>query len=97
MWRNVFVLALAAVAVYAQEVAHTGTLTGIVTDSTGAVMSGAKVTVVNRDTQGTSEGLTNETGRYFIPYLNPGNYELRAVAVGFKLTNRGRRAAVASG
>ncbi len=84
MWRNVFALALAASGVYAQEVAHTGTLTGLVTDSLAAVISGVKVTVVNQDTQVTSQGLTNETGRYFIPYLNPGKYEVRAVAAGFK-------------
>ena len=84
MWRSIFVLTLATAGVYAQEVAHTGTLTGIVTDSMGAVISGTKVRVVNRETQVASTVLTNETGRYFIPYLNPGNYELRVEAAGFK-------------
>ena len=64
--------------------AHTGTLTGILTDSTGAVMNGIKVTATNLDTRVVTTGMTNETGRYFIPYLNPGNYELRGEAVGFQ-------------
>jgi hypothetical protein len=71
-----------AVAAAAQD-ARTAALTGVVTDPAGAVVAGAKVTVVNIATKFTSEGVTNETGRYFIPYLAPGTYELRVEAPGF--------------
>ncbi len=84
MWRSIFVLTLATAGVHAQQVAHTGTLTGNVTDPTGAVIGGTKVRVVNLETQVASTVLTNDAGRYFIPYLNPGHYELRVESVGFK-------------
>ena len=84
MWRSIFVLTLATAGVHAQQVAHTGTLTGNVTDPTGAVIGGTKVRVVNLETQVASTVVTNDAGRYFIPYLNPGHYELRVESVGFK-------------
>jgi hypothetical protein len=71
-----------AVAAAAQD-ARTAALTGVVSDPAGAVVAGAKVTAVNIATKFTSEGVTNETGRYFIPYLAPGTYELRVEAPGF--------------
>lgn len=73
---------LITVSLVAQD-ARTAALTGLVTDPAGAVITGAKVTVVNTATRFTSEGITNETGRYFIPYLAPGGYELRVEAPGF--------------
>src|SRR6185436_4797061 len=76
-----FVLLMAGVSCYAQQ---TATLTGFVTDPTGTIMAGAKVTAVNTATQFVSEGLTNETGRFSIPYLIPGSYELKVEAAGFR-------------
>jgi hypothetical protein len=84
MWRSVLFCTLTAARVYAQEVAHTGTLTGIITDPTGSIISGTQVTALNRETQVTAQVVTNDAGRYFIPYLNPGGYEIRVAAVGFK-------------
>jgi hypothetical protein len=78
----IFALALASAS--AQQTANTGTLAGIVTDPVGSNVAGVKVTAVNVNTGFTSEGQTNETGRYSIPYLNPGRYELRVEANGFR-------------
>ncbi len=78
------VLLLAVASVWAQEASRTATLTGFVSDPTGATVVGAKLKATNTNTGFTSEGQTNETGRYSIPFLNPGPYELRVEAAGFR-------------
>jgi hypothetical protein len=62
----------------------TATLVGTVTDSTGARVVGAKVTVVNTETSFTSESVTSAEGDYYIPYLSPGSYRISIEAAGFK-------------
>ncbi|MBI3210940.1 MAG: TonB-dependent receptor [Candidatus Solibacter usitatus] len=60
------------------------TLVGTVTDSTGAVIAGAKVAVVNTATSFVAESVTNSEGSYYVPYLSPGPYRLTLEAAGFK-------------
>src|SRR5690349_8241334 len=60
------------------------TIVGTVTDASGAVMAGAKVSVVNPDTGFHFEGVTNNDGYYYIPYLRPGVYSIAVEAPGFK-------------
>ena len=60
-----------------------GTLVGTVTDSTGAVVVGARLTVVNLDTAFHSETTTNSDGAYYVPYLAPGPYRVTIEAAGF--------------
>jgi hypothetical protein len=62
----------------------TGTITGTVTDSSGAVVSGAKVAVTNTGTSARLEVLSNESGVYTAPLLQPGAYEVNVTAPGFK-------------
>jgi len=62
----------------------TATLVGTVSDSTGAVIAGAKVTVINTGTQFVSESVTTAEGSYYVPYLIPGTYKLTIEAKGFK-------------
>jgi trimeric autotransporter adhesin len=50
------------------------TITGTVTDSTGAVIPGATVTVVNQETNVPMTTVTDETGGFTVPYLAPGIY-----------------------
>ncbi|MBI3697631.1 MAG: carboxypeptidase regulatory-like domain-containing protein [Acidobacteria bacterium] len=57
---------------------------GTVTDTTGAVVAGAKATVVNTETSFVSNSVTNNEGYYYVPYLNPGTYQLQIEAAGFK-------------
>ncbi len=47
-------------------------LVGTVTDTTGAVVPGAVVNVVNVENQFVSNGVTNDQGRSYIPNLIPG-------------------------
>jgi hypothetical protein len=69
------------------EVAYgqaTSRINGLVTDATGGVVPGAKLTVteVNRGTTQTT--VTNEAGRYSFPNLQVGDYVVSAELVGFK-------------
>jgi hypothetical protein len=61
-----------------------GTITGIVTDSTGAILQNVTVRVANKTTGFAYTPVTNEEGLYRAPYLNPGFYEVSFEASGFK-------------
>lgn len=62
----------------------TGTVSGIVTDPTGATIVGAEVLVVNDATRVQFSGKTNDEGIYVIPNLLPGSYRIQVSKVGFK-------------
>ena len=66
----------------------TSTITGTIQDQTGAVVSGAKVTVRNIETNLTRETLTDGEGRYAFAELRVGRYEVRAAQAGFRPTAR---------
>src|SRR5262245_47531656 len=73
--------------VAAVAIAQTGggaTLVGTVKDSSGSVVAGAKVTVLNTGTSFISETTTSAEGSYYVPYLIPGNYKITIEAAGFK-------------
>ena len=68
-----------ALPAFAQE----ATIVGTVTDSSGAVVPNANITVTNRNT-GQSRTLTsNEVGQYVAEALPIGTYDLKAQATGF--------------
>jgi len=60
------------------------TLTGTVTDVSGAVVSKAEVTATNVETGSTYTAKTSDAGVYYIPYVVPGTYTVKASANGFK-------------
>ncbi len=60
-----------------------GEITGTVTDTTGAVIAGAKVIVTNESTNAAREVESNEVGAYNVPFLNPGVYTIQAEVEGF--------------
>jgi hypothetical protein len=65
-----------------------GSVAGTVTDSTGAVIAGAKVTVTDVQ-RGVSRTLTTDTtGSYSAPSLTPGTYAVKAEYQGFQTLNR---------
>src|SRR5215212_7834784 len=61
-----------------------GTLTGHVTDPTGAGVPNAKVTATNLNTAETREVKTSDDGNYTIPELKADPYKVTAEAPGFK-------------
>src|SRR5687767_12562330 len=61
-----------------------GAITGTVTDPSGAVVAGAKVTATNADTNEVREVTTSDEGNYTIPELKAGPYRVVVEAPGFK-------------
>jgi hypothetical protein len=61
-----------------------GALVGTVTDSSGAVVAGAKVTVTNVATSIASTIATDDQGAYRLSFLAPGNYVISVGAPGFR-------------
>src|SRR6476646_2973618 len=59
-------------------------LTGLVTDPSGAVMLNASVTLVNVDTNISQTTLTNQAGIYHFPSLQPGTYRVTIKNPGFQ-------------
>ncbi|HWZ81262.1 MAG TPA: TonB-dependent receptor [Terriglobales bacterium] len=59
-------------------------LTGRITDQDKTVISGALITVINGGNGIHYQGLTNETGTYYISDLPPGRYRLEVEKLGFK-------------
>ena len=62
----------------------TSAILGKVTDSSDAVVAGATVTVINRDTGLKRSARTDEAGRFNFPQLMPGTYTVRVEAQGFE-------------
>lgn len=65
-----------------------GAITGIVTDQTGSVIPGAKVTLIDTETNQTWRETTNGVGAYTFSPLQIGTYELIAAAHGFQTTKQ---------
>jgi hypothetical protein len=81
--RKWLLLVAATVSICAAQ-STTQTVLGLVTDTTGAVITGAKVTLTNLATNVTATTTTNETGNYTFPLVQVGNYDVRVEMQGFK-------------
>src|SRR5579872_5052549 len=64
--------------------ATSGNIAGVVTDSTGAVLPNANITVTNLDTGIQSTSKTNANGEYLVSNLLPGRYKLNVAGGGLK-------------
>ena len=66
-----------------------GNISGTVKDAQG-VVPGATVTITSLDTGGAQQLVTNGTGYFEAPLLQPGNYQVTVAMTGFKtLTQTG--------
>ena len=65
----------------------TADILGTVTDSTGAVIPGAPVTLRNLATSDTRTAATDRSGNFDFTLLQPGHYSLTVTATGFKAVN----------
>jgi Carboxypeptidase regulatory-like domain/TonB-dependent Receptor Plug Domain/TonB dependent receptor len=61
-----------------------GSIVGVVTDGSGAVVPGAQVTALNTATNESQSVRTNDSGYYEFPLLPAGQYRLAAEATGFQ-------------
>src|SRR5580700_1507029 len=66
----------------------TGGIAGIVTDATGAVVSGAQLTLKNSATGDQQTVSTSASGDYVFALLKPGQYALSVTKEGFKTATR---------
>lgn len=78
---GLLLLTMSTVVGFAQT---SGEMSGLVTDPSGAAVSGASVTITNKATGATRNVTTNSEGLYSFPSLLPGVYELRVEQSGFK-------------
>lgn len=76
------VLFLVAPNVHAQE--FRGTISGTVTDPSGAVVSNALVTVTETNTGTVNKTKSDASGQYVVPFLPPGTYNIAVELSGFK-------------
>ena len=60
-----------------------GNIGGTVTDSQGAVVAGAAVTITSTDTGVTTPTTTNSSGLYAVEQLVPGKYSIKVEREGF--------------
>jgi outer membrane receptor protein involved in Fe transport len=66
----------------------TGTIRGLITDPTGAVIPNATVVVEEQNTAAKIETKTSTDGQYTVPLLEPGVYSVSAQASGFAPSRR---------
>jgi hypothetical protein len=77
-----FILLLLSASARAQET--TATITGQVTDGTGAAVAGAEVALTNMSTREERKTTSNEEGYYSLTFITPGIYDLSIKLEGFK-------------
>ena len=74
--------------VLAQQNVTSGTLSGRIEDSRGAMVSGANLTATNLETKQKLTATSDEEGRYRFPYLRTGDYDLTVEAAGFSSVSK---------
>src|SRR6266480_2742326 len=83
---GLLIILLVPVAISAQVAG--GSISGRVTDSTGAVLPGAEVAIKNTATGVSSHLVANEEGVYRAPNLLPGQYQITGSAANFTSLQR---------
>src|SRR5215469_14904957 len=82
LFQGCIAILLTTAALFGQ--AGNGTITGSVTDPTGAVVANAAVEAKNKDTGVAYPTQTTNSGNYTLSQLPPGNYDLSVTMMGFK-------------
>lgn len=82
----VVALGIAGIGIPAPAQSDTSSLSGTVTDTTGAVVPNAKVVVHNSATRTDRDTITNGDGNFNITNLAPGDYSIRVDSSGFQAT-----------
>ena len=73
---------------FAQSQSASGSIEGSVTDATGAVVAGARVTARNLQTGLSREAMSNSDGLYRLPLLPVGDYDFTVEKQGFNTIKR---------
>ncbi|MFZ0806919.1 MAG: carboxypeptidase-like regulatory domain-containing protein [Candidatus Sulfotelmatobacter sp.] len=80
-----FLLAVSLVS--SAQTAGTGAIVGIVSDPSGAVVSGATIKATNEATGESRTATSSGRGNYSVPLLPPGSYAVEITKAGFKTSN----------
>ena len=86
--RRLLVLLLCALPAAALAQQETATISGTITDATGAVVPNAVVIVTNVQTGISVRTEATEAGTYVVPSLRPGDYSIAVESKGFQKTVR---------
>ena len=84
---SLFALLLACSVAFGQTI--TGSITGTISDPSGAAVGGATVTAINVDTGVQTPTTTNGDGIYVLRFLQLGHYKLSITSTGFNPTTVG--------
>ena len=88
MRRLILFTTLLMLATFAWAQTPTGSIQGTVADPQGAAVPGATITVVSNDTDNKKTLTSDGSGRFEIPFLNPGIYTVTVEAKGFRVEKR---------
>src|SRR5271157_2689343 len=77
-------ISLSVPRLYAQSVVTTGSIRGVLTDQSGAVIPGASVEVEHQATGTTSTQMSNREGVFVFPSLAVGQVQVKVTAPGFR-------------
>src|ERR1700692_1095725 len=91
-WMRALVIVAALIVVLFAPIAGdaqstTGSISGTVTDSSGAIVVGASITVVNTATGVTYHTTSDSLGSYRVTQLPPGSYTMEVTSSGFETQN----------
>ena len=85
---SICLVVLLPIAGIAQQNVTSGSLSGRIADSNGAVVGGANITATNIETSQRLTTSTDHEGRYRFPYLRIGSYDVKVEANGFTAVNK---------
>src|SRR6266702_2914423 len=83
-WLLLAILASTFMSQFSAAQVITSDIVGTVSDSGGAIVQGAKVTILNTETQRQRSMVTTSSGDYVFTLLPPGTYTIRVEQQGFK-------------
>lgn len=78
-----FLLVALSAPLSSAQLTTTATISGVVTDQSGAVLPGAKLSILNTGTGVVTESTSNASGGFSVPGLPVGNYEVYINVPGF--------------
>ena len=79
-------MCLCGSSLFAQE--FRGTISGAVTDPSGALVSGASIEVRETHTATINRTTSDSAGQYVVPFLLPGDYSITVTKKGFEILTR---------
>src|SRR5512140_37882 len=82
-WMALIVVVVLSMAGLAAAQVTSGSITGLVQDESGGAMPGVTITVKSEETGATRTAVTDSEGRYRVPGVRVGRYEVRAELEGF--------------